>query len=61
MKIDNYAEKDALYAEYIMANCHGDRLICNGDSLICAMESNYLLDEFEAWLESIDNLSEQGK
>lgn len=34
------------YAEYIMENCHGDRLICNGDTLIRAQEDYYLWDDF---------------
>ena len=38
------------YAEFIMNNCHGDRLIGNGDQLILAMEDNYLLDEFQDFM-----------
>lgn len=38
------------YGEYIMNNCHGERVIGNGDALIEAMESQYLWEEF---LESI--------
>lgn len=34
------------YAEYIMENCHGERIIGNGDMLIDAMESGYLYEEF---------------
>jgi len=34
------------YADYILANCGGDRIICNGDTLLEAMEENYLFDEF---------------
>lgn len=34
------------YAEFIMANCNGDRVICNGDTLIEAQEDGYLFDEF---------------
>ncbi|CAB4125588.1 hypothetical protein UFOVP58_176 [uncultured Caudovirales phage] len=50
------AESEALwegegYAEYIMENCGGDRIICNGDTLIEAMEDNYLFDEY---LESLN-------
>lgn len=41
---------DDQYAEYIMNNCHGERIICNGDTLIVAMEQGYLADAF---LESI--------
>ena len=37
------------YAEYIMNNCHGERVICNGDTLTQAMEDGYL---WEAFLES---------
>lgn len=43
---------DNEYAEYIMDNHHGERVICNGDTLIEAMESFFLLDEFkEDWVE----------
>lgn len=38
------------YAEYIMDNCDGERIICNGDTLLEAIEDGYLFDEF---LESI--------
>ena len=34
------------YAEYIMDNCHGDRVICNGDTLIQAQEDYYLWEDF---------------
>ncbi len=34
------------YANFIMDNCHGDRLIGNGDALIAAMEDGYLFEEF---------------
>lgn len=37
---------DDQYAEYIMNNCHGDRIICNGDTLITAMEDGYLAESF---------------
>ena len=37
---------DDSYAEYIMNNCGGDRVICNGDTLICAMEDGYLSEDF---------------
>lgn len=37
---------DVQYGEYIMNNCHGERVIGNGDALILAMESGYLLDSF---------------
>lgn len=36
------------YAEFIMNNASGDRVICNGDSLLEAMEAGYLFDEFLA-------------
>ena len=45
VKVEN-GEYDSEYAEYIMDNCGGDRMICNGDTLIEAMEDNYLLEEF---------------
>jgi hypothetical protein len=34
------------YAEYIMTNSTGERLICNGDTLLAAQEDGYLFDEF---------------
>jgi hypothetical protein len=34
------------YAEYIMDNCHGDRVICNGDTLLTAQEDMYLWEDF---------------
>lgn len=37
---------DVEYAEYIMNNCHGDRVIGNGDMLIQAMEDFYLYEDF---------------
>ncbi len=36
------------YAEYIMANCAGERVICNGHTLTAAMEDLYLFTEFLA-------------
>lgn len=34
------------YAQYIMNNCGGDRLICDGDMLTIAMEELYLFEQF---------------
>jgi len=34
------------YAEFIMDNCHGERVICNGHTLTVAMEDGYLWDAF---------------
>lgn len=34
------------YAEFIMRNGAGDRVICNGDTLLDAMEDGYLFDDF---------------
>ena len=34
------------YAEFIMSNCHGERVICNGNTLTIAMEDGYLWDAF---------------
>jgi hypothetical protein len=34
------------YAEYIMNNCRGERMICNGDMLTIAQEEGYLFDDF---------------
>jgi len=39
-------ELDTDYAEYIMDNCHGERIIGNGDMLIEAMEDFYLYEAF---------------
>lgn len=39
-------EFDSEYAEFIMDNAPGDRLICNGGMLIDAMEDGYLYDDF---------------
>jgi hypothetical protein len=41
---DEYYEE---YSEFIMNNCHGDRIICNGHTLIGAIEDNYLYEEFK--------------
>lgn len=45
-KWDNL-EFDDDYAEYIMANCHGERPIGNGNMLISAMEDGYLFEDFK--------------
>lgn len=37
---------DDEYAEFIMDNCHGERVIGNGDALILAMEEGYLYEAF---------------
>lgn len=34
------------YAEFIMRNCDGTRVICNGDTLLDAMEDGYLFEDF---------------
>lgn len=34
------------YADFIMENSKGDRVICNGDLLLDAMEDGYLFDDF---------------
>jgi hypothetical protein len=34
------------YADYIIENAKGDRIIANGDDLTRAMEAHYLEDEF---------------
>ena len=34
------------YAEYIMDNAAGQRIICNGDTLIQAQEDFFLWEEF---------------
>lgn len=36
------------YAQFIMNNYDGSRVICNGDTLLVAMEDGYLFDEFLA-------------
>jgi hypothetical protein len=38
------------YAQYIMDNCAGERVICNGDTLLEAMEDGHLFEEFAASL-----------
>lgn len=41
-----------VYMEYIMENCHGERVICNGDMLIEAAEEGFLYEAFrDYWLE----------
>ena len=37
---------DDEYAEYLMNNCGGHRIICNGDTLLRAMEDGYMSDSF---------------
>lgn len=40
-----------LHMQYIMENCHGDRMIGNGDMLIEALEDGYLYEDFrDDWL-----------
>ena len=49
-KVDLWDE----YYEYILENCHGERIIGNGDDLIIASEQGYLYDEFrEYYLDKI--------
>ena len=43
---NTYAIEEA-YAEYIMANAAGERVIGNGDMLIRAMEDGYLWESFK--------------
>lgn len=38
---------DDEYAEYILENCHGERVIGNGDALVQAMEQGYLYEAFQ--------------
>jgi hypothetical protein len=38
------------YAEFIVNNCGGERVICNGDTLLQAQEDGYLFEEFAASL-----------
>lgn len=48
---EDYSLQD-LHMEYIMENCHGDRIICNGDMLIEALEDGYLYEDFrDYWME----------
>jgi hypothetical protein len=51
-QFDN-GELDSEYAEYIMDNCGGDRLICSGHTLLLAQEDGYLAAEF---LESLEQM-----
>lgn len=46
-RLDQLAYSDE-YAEYIMANPQGGRIICNGDTLLNAMEEGHLFEEFLA-------------
>lgn len=39
----NYSDE---YAEYIMENAAGERVICNGDTLLQAQEDGYLFNKF---------------
>ena len=39
----NYSDE---YAQFIMENAGGDRVICNGDTLLEAQEDGYLFVEF---------------
>ncbi len=48
-QLDELSYSDG-YADYIMDNCHGERIICNGDTLIEAMEDGYL---FESYLDTL--------
>jgi hypothetical protein len=41
----------AEYAEYIMDNSAGDRVICNGDMLTAAMEDSYMFEQFLATMQ----------
>jgi hypothetical protein len=34
------------YMDYMVENCHGERMICNGDMLIIAAEEGYLYEAF---------------
>jgi hypothetical protein len=56
-EFDAYFDKVDLneeYMEYIMENCHGERVIGNGDALIIASEEGYLYEEFrEYYLDKI--------
>ena len=49
LQADQLWEGDG-YAEYIMANPLGERVICNGDTLLDAMEDHYLFDNYLASL-----------
>ena len=40
------ADYSAEYAEFIINNSFGNRVICNGDSLLEAMEQGYMYQEF---------------
>lgn len=42
----DYLSTSGEYGEFIMNNCHGERVIGNGDALIIAMEQMYLWKEF---------------
>jgi hypothetical protein len=50
MGLDELLYCDA-YAEFLMTQSAGERLICNGDTLLDCMESGYLFKEFLASIE----------
>jgi hypothetical protein len=55
-QFDNQYDEDYnlqdLHMQYIMENCHGDRMIGNGDMLIEALEDGYLYEDFrDYWME----------
>lgn len=45
IELDEIAYSEG-YANYIMDNCGGERVICNGDMLLDAQEEGYLLKEY---------------
>ena len=45
MELDDL-QMSSEYADYIIENAGGERVICNGDTLIIAMEEGYLWKEF---------------
>jgi hypothetical protein len=58
-KYDSDYSLQDLHMEYIMENCHGERVICNGDTLVVAQEEGYLYEEFrEEYIEKqLQNIS----
>ena len=49
LKIEKEMEEgkhDSEWADFIMDNCGGDRVIGNGEMLLIAMEEFYLYDQF---------------
>ena len=47
--MDN-GDLDEQYAEFIMENSRGDRIISNGNSLVIAIENGYMYEQFRDFM-----------